>query len=340
MNDSLAGKFRAMVRVGHGMRFSLLDRSRTRHGHPETAALHHSVDRAIAAEGAGYERFWVAEHHAVPGIASGSPAVLLSAIGARTARIRLGSGGVMLPNHRPLLVAEQFRMLEALYPGRVDLGVGRSLGFTEPVRHALGRLEADSDSFAREIAEVRAYLEGAAPLTARPDDAGDVPLFVLATGSGVDTAAALGLPVVIGGPILDSPDLPARLAAYRRAFRPHRGGAPEVIVSLDALIADTDEAARELALPEIWAMARSRSTGVFEALEPVARIRAMTWSATETRRMEHGLATTVAGSAHTVRRWIEQILERTGAQEILATSSTFDREALRASDVRLADLLH
>lgn len=321
------------------MRLSLLDRSRTRHDQPESAALGHLVERAIAAEREGYERFWVAEHHTVPGIASGSPAVLLAAIGARTSRIRLGSGGVMLPNHRPLVVAEQFRMLAGLYPGRVDLGLGRSLGFTEPVRQALGRLEADPDSFARETAEVREYLEGTAPLTARPDDVGDVPLFVLATGTGMGTAAELGLPVVIGGPILDSPELPERLASYRRAFRAHRGSVPHVLVSLDALIADTDDEALELALPEIWAMARSRSTGVFEALEPVARIRATSWSPSESRRVEQGLATTVAGSASTVRRRIEQILERTGAQEILATGSTYDREALRDSDRELAGVL-
>ncbi|MGP5005870.1 MsnO8 family LLM class oxidoreductase [Brachybacterium tyrofermentans] len=321
------------------MRLSLLDRSRTRHGRPEGAALEHSVERAIAAESAGYERFWVAEHHTVPGIASGSPAVLLAAIGARTSRIRLGSGGVMLPNHRPLVVAEQFRMLAALYSGRIDLGVGRSLGFTEPVRHALGRLEASPKSFAQEIAEVRDHLEGTAPLTARPDEVGEVPLFVLATGSGMDTAADLGLPVVIGGPILDFPELPARLDSYRGAFRSHRGSAPEIVVSLDPLIADTDDEALELALPEIWAMARSRSTGVFDSLEPVARIRATTWSSSESRRVEKGLATTVAGSASTVRRRIEQILERTGAQEVLATGSTYDRDALSASDRDLARVL-
>lgn len=321
------------------MRLSLLDRSRTRDDHPESAALEHSVHRVIEVEQLGYERFWVAEHHAVPGIASGSPAVLLAAVGARTSRIRLGSGGVMLPNHRPLVVAEQFRMLAALHPGRVDLGLGRSLGFTEPVRHALGRLEADPDSFAREIEEVRGYLEDSAPLTARPADAGEVPLFVLATGSGIDTAAELGLPVVLGGPFLDSPELPERLEAYRRAFRPHRGSAPQVIVSVDALIADTDAEARELALPEVWAMARSRTTGEFGPLEPVARIRGAVLSEREARRVQRGLDAAVAGSAQTVRRRIEQLLERTGAQEVLATGATYDREALAASDRELARLL-
>lgn len=321
------------------MRLSLLDRSRTRHGHPQAVALERSVQRAVEVEQLGYERFWVAEHHAVPGIASGSPAVLLAAIGARTERIRLGSGGVMLPNHRPLLVAEQFRMLAALSPGRIDLGVGRSLGFTEPVRRALGRLEASSEAFADEIAEVRDYLEDSAPLTARPADAGEVALFVLATGAGVETAAELGLPVVIGGPFLDSPELPDRLAAYRRAFRPHRGSSPQIIVSVDVLIADTDAVARQLALPEVWAMVHSRSTGEFGVLEPVARIRERALKDREVRRIEQGLDAAVAGSAQTVRRRLEQLLERTGAQEILATGATFDREALSASDRELARLL-
>ena len=321
------------------MRLSLLDRSRTRADHPQTAALEHSVRRAVEVEQLGYDRFWVAEHHAVPGIASGSPAVLLAAIGARTSRIRLGSGGVMLPNHRPLVVAEQFRMLAGLHPDRIDLGVGRSLGFTGPVRRALGRLQASPEDFAREIAELRAHLEDAAPLTARPADAGEVPLFVLATGSGVDTAARLGLPVVLGGPFLDSPELPERLAAYRRAFRPHRGSAPQVLVSVDALIADTDAEARELALPEAWAMARSRSTGEFGPLEPVARIRDVEKGPRELRRLERGLDAAVAGSARTAARRLEQLLERTGAQEVLATGATYDREAQSASDAELARLL-
>lgn len=321
------------------MRLSLLDRCRTRRGHPPSAALGHTRDRAIDAERLGYERFWVAEHHAVPGIASGSPAVLLAGIGARTQRIRLGSGGVMLPNHRPLVVAEQFLMLEALHPGRIDLGLGRTLGFTAPVREALGRSEADADSFAREVEQLREHLEGTAALTAQPAGTSPPALFVLATGSGMDTAAALGLPAVIGGPLIDSPELEERLARYRRRFRPHRGSEPEVILSLDLLIADTEAEARDLALPEVWAMARSRSTGFFDVLESVEEIRATSMSEKEAARVEEGLSRTAAGTAGAVRRRLEQLLERTGAEEILSTASTYDREALADSDARLAALL-
>lgn len=325
------------------MKLSLLDRSRTRAGHSDAAALTHTVERAVAAERAGYHRFWVAEHHGVPGIASGSPAVLLAAIGARTQAIRLGSGGVMLPHHQPIVVAEQFLVLAALHPGRVDLGVGRSLGFTEPVRRALRRSVEAPDTFADDISELRDFLERTAPVTARPAVEETVPLFVLATGRGLAVAAELGLPVVVGGPVLDDPALTQSLAGYRDAFRPHCDSRPHVTLSLDVLVADTDAQARELALPEVWAMAQSRRTGFFGALEPVASIaeqlRDERTSGKQRDRIEQGLDRVTAGSAQTVRRRLEQLAERSGADELLVSGSTYDRDALAASDATLAQLL-
>lgn len=320
------------------MRLSLLDRSRTRVGRPEAEGLTGSIERAVNAEQLGYDRFWVAEHHAVPGIASGSPPVLLAAIGARTDRIRLGSAGVMLPHHQPLVVAEQFLMLEALHPGRMDLGLGRSLGFTAPVREALRDHEADT--FEDDLRALRAYLDGDAAVTARPQAPGRIPMYVLATGRGTVIAARLGLPVVIGGPILAEPRLDEVLAAYRRDFRPSPGvERPYVVVSLDVTVADDDATARELALPEAWAMARSRQTGEFPPLEPVADIRRQAWTTQVTNRVEATLDRAVAGSPQTVRRALEQLAERTGADELLASTSTYDREALFASDQSLRDLV-
>jgi luciferase family oxidoreductase group 1 len=321
------------------VRFSLLDRSRTRAGRPEAAALTHTVERAVEAERLGYARFWVAEHHGVPGIASGAPAVLLAAIGARTAGIRLGSGGVMLPNHQPLVVAEQFLVLAGLHPGRVDLGLGRSLGFTAPVRRALRRPDDEPDTFADDVAEVRSYLERTAPVTARPLVDEPLPLFLLATGRGLEVAARLGLPVVLGGPVLSRPELGDLLAAYRRDFRPHRDGRPSVTVSVDVLVADTDAEARELALPEVWAMVRARRTGVFDALEPVAAIRERRWDDQDADRVARGLDAVVAGGPATVRRRLEELADRTGADELLASGATYDRAALTASDAALAALL-
>ncbi len=295
--------------------------------------------RAVHAEQVGYDRFWVAEHHAVPGIASGAPAVLLAAIGARTDRIRIGSGGVMLPLHQPVVVAEQFLVLEALHPGRVDLGLGRSLGFTPPVRRALRRDHDDADTFEDDLVELRGYLEGTADVTARPATGRPVPMHLLATGRGLEVAARLGLPVVVGGPILDSDELPDVLARYRRSFVAHEGSAPRVTISLDVVLADDDATARELALPEAWAMAVSRQTGEFPPLESVAAIRAATWSSQVRRRVESSLDRAVAGSPTTVRRRLESLAERTGADELLASTSTHDRDALLASDRMLGEVV-
>ncbi|GAA3602450.1 MsnO8 family LLM class oxidoreductase [Kineosporia mesophila] len=318
------------------LRLSLLDRSRTRAGHLEGDALVHSIQRAQRAERYGYERFWAAEHHAVPGIASGAPAVLLAAVGARTSTIRIGSGGVMLPNHQPLVVAEQWLMLAALFPGRVDLGLGRSLGFTAPVRRAL-RQEAGTDTFAADITETLAYLRGTADVTAHPAAPEPIAVFVLATGAGIGIAASLGLPVVIGGPILANPELPELLTTYRTQFRGDAGAS--VIISAEVLIADTPEQARELALPEAWAMARSRQTGVFPALEPVSAIRSRPMTGRLAERVDAHLAGMIWGTRQSVAAHLEGLAERTGAHELLASGATFDRDALDASDAELASLL-
>ncbi|MBD3924641.1 MsnO8 family LLM class oxidoreductase [Nocardioides cavernae] len=321
------------------MKLSLLDRSRNRVGLPDAEALEATVARAVHAEQVGYDRFWVAEHHAVPGIASGTPAVLLAAIGARTDRIRIGSGGVMLPLHQPLVVAEQFLVLDALHPGRVDLGLGRSLGFTPPVRRALRRDHEDGDTFEDDLEELRGYLEGTAEVTARPSTGRPVPMHVLATGRGLEVASRLGLPVVVGGPVLESAELPDALARYRRGFRPHRGSEPRVTVSLDVLVSDDDATGRELALPEAWAMARSRQTGEFPPLESIRAVREESWPSQVRRRVEASLDRAVAGSPATVRRRLDALAEATGADELLASGSTPDRDALLASDLMLADLL-
>lgn len=245
----------------------------------------------------------------------------------------------MLPNHQPLVVAEQFLVLAGLHPGRVDLGVGRSVGFTPPVRRALRREADQPDTFADDVAELRGYLEGTGTVTARPALDEQVPLHLLATGHGIEVAAHLGLPVVVGGPVLGGPDIAERLRRYRREFRPHRASVPTVTVALDVLVADTDQEARDLALPEVWALARSRRTGVFEALEPVEQVRDARWDEQDRRRVDAGLDAVLAGSAATVRRRLEELVERVGADEVLASGSTFDRDALAASDAGLASLL-
>ncbi|MGY2074360.1 MsnO8 family LLM class oxidoreductase [Blastococcus sp. SYSU DS0828] len=319
---------------------SLLDRSRTRIGEPDAAALQGSVARAVHAEQLGFERFWVAEHHGVPGIAGAAPAVVLAAVAGRTTTIRLGSAGVMLPHHQPLVVAEQFATLSAFAPGRVDLGLGRSPGFTAPVRRALR--EADRD-FPADLAELRAYLTGAAEITLHPQPVGPVPLHVLATGRGLQVAAELGLPVIVGGPLLGLAGDPepglAALAEYRRTFRPSgQQPVPRVAISLDVLVADTPAEAADLLLPEAWAMARARTTGTFPALEPVAAVRAAHRTPRQQQYLEETAAAAVAGTPAQVESRLAELLDRTGAAELVAAGSTFDRAALAASDASLAAL--
>lgn len=337
---SLLWKSPAPDVVDPDVMLSLLDRSRTRSGTPDSVGLTGSIERAVRAEALGYHRFWVAEHHAVPGIANGSPAVLLAAIGAHTARIRLGSGGIMLPNHQPFVVAEQLLMLEALYPGRIDAGMGRSLGFTPPVRAALRQDDMAGERFGDDLEELRSYLDATAGVTVRPATSHRVPLYVLATGKGLEIAARLGLPAVVGGPLLAGDGPVEALDRYRRDFRPsERAQHPSVIVSLDVMVADDDATARELMLPEAWAMARSRQTGEFGPLEPVSSILGHSWTSQLRSRVEQTLASAVHGSPATVRKGLERLVERTGAAEVLASTSTYDREALNASDAALRDLL-
>ncbi|MBW0102237.1 MsnO8 family LLM class oxidoreductase [Pseudonocardia sp. KRD-291] len=307
------------------MRLSLLDRSRTRSGEPDSAALHHTLERARRAERLGYHRFWVAEHHAVPGIASGSPPVLMAAVAGATERVRVGSGGIMLPNHQPLVVAEQLAMLSALYPGRIDAGIGRTPGFTEPVRRALRSGGADDARFGADLDELRGYLDGTAAVTVRPRIDRSVPLYLLATGAGLAVAGDRGLPVVVGGPVLDD-------RAALQDYRNRAGPDAHLVVSADVLIGDPD-----LALSEAWALAAARTTGEFPPLEPPDPHRRMTER--QRRDLDRALSRTIAGDEDTVAERLDALVERTGADELLVTSSTWDVDALAESDARLAAVL-
>ena len=176
-------------------------------------------------------------------------------------------------------------------------------------------------------------------MTARPSSERRVPMYVLATSRGVELAAQLGLPVVVGGPLLGTDQLDQALKRYRRDFRPYEASSPYVIVSLDIFIADDAESARRLALPEAWAMARSRQTGEFPPLEAVPDIEATPRSAQVERRVDDWLASAVTGSPATVRRRLERLIQSTGADEVMSSASTYDREALFASDAILPGLL-
>ncbi|MEV5798332.1 LLM class flavin-dependent oxidoreductase [Streptomyces collinus] len=321
-------------------RFSVLDRSRTREGDPPAQALRDTVALAREAEALGYHRFWVSEHHGVPGVAGSAPTVLAAAVAAATGTIRVGTGGVMLPNHQPLVVAEQFGVLEALFPGRIDMGLGRSVGFTDGVRRALGRGREDAEDFAAQLDELLGWFAGTSPtgVHARPAEGLRVPPFVLAMGEGARIAARAGLPMVIG-------DLRGRermlrgVEEYRSLFRPSPWAPePYVIVSGTVAVAGTAEEARRLLVPEAWAVAYSRTHGTFPPLAPAEAVLERAMTAKERGFYESGLGGHIAGTGDQVAHELESVLKETGADEVLVTTSGHDRAALLDSYRRLAAL--
>ncbi|TJZ51133.1 MsnO8 family LLM class oxidoreductase [Streptomyces piniterrae] len=323
-------------------RFSILDRSRTIEGGPEAAALRDTVALARRAEELGYHRFWVSEHHSVPGVAGSAPTVLAAAVASATSAIRVGTGGVMLPNHRPLVVAEQFGVLESLFPGRIDMGLGRSVGFTGGIRRALGTEKDATEDFGARLAELLGYFTGAQTVHpqvhARPAEGLRVPAFVLATGAGAQIAAAAGLALVIGDfrapkKMLDAID------SYRAGFRPSAfWDRPYVVISGTVAVAGTREAARRLLVPEARSLAYSRVHGVFPPLLPVAEALSggEGMSARERGFYEDALRGHVHGTEDEVAEALGALIDRSGADEALVTTSTSDRAALLESYERLA----
>ncbi|MER6997872.1 MsnO8 family LLM class oxidoreductase [Streptomyces sp. NPDC000410] len=326
-----------MTSVIASTRFSVLDRSRTREGHDGPQALRDTVRLAREVEALGYHRFWVSEHHGVPGVAGSAPTVLAAAVAAATSAIRVGTGGVMLPNHQPLVVAEQFGVLESLFPGRIDMGLGRSVGFTDGVRRALGRDKGDAEDFAGQLAELLAYFDGTHPqVRARPSEGLRVPPFVLATGEGAGIAAAAGVPLVVGD-LKGREQLLRAVDRYRSGFRPSPWAErPYVVVAGTVAVAGSEEEARRLLIPEAWSLAYSRTHGTFPPLEPAGSIEERPMTAKEREFYESALRGQIHGTEEQVTDALEAVIKDSGADEVLVTTSTYDREGLLDSFRRLA----
>jgi luciferase family oxidoreductase group 1 len=321
-------------------RFSVLDRSRTREGHEGPEALRDTVRMAQEVERLGYHRIWVSEHHGVPGVAGSAPTVLAAAVASATRTIRVGTGGVMLPNHQPLVVAEQFGVLESLFPGRIDMGLGRSVGFTDGVRKALGRDKDDAGDFAGQLEELLGWFRGtsATGVHARPAEGLTVPPFVLAMGEGATIAARAGLPMVIGD-LRNREKMLRGIDHYRGTFRPSAWASePYVVISGTIAVAGTPHEARRLLLPEAWSMAHSRTHGTFPPLPPAERVEALRMSDKERGFYESGLRGHIVGTEDEVADALETVLKDSGADEVLVTTSTHDREALLDSYERLAGI--
>ena len=313
---------------------SVLDLIPIREGSDVSQALQEAGELAATAEAAGYKRFWVAEHHATAGVAGGAASVVLAHIGHATSTIRIGAGGIMLPNHNPFVIAEQFGTLDALFPDRVDLGLGRAPGAAAIIAQALRKnLHQASEYFPQDVVELRALLTGDVdlPIVATPGLGANVELWMLGSSLfGAQLAARLGLPYAFASHF--APDhLDAALAAYRSQFRPSAAlDRPHAMAAMTVIAGETDEEAALLASSQDQAFVRLRSGDPGKLPPPVPGYRD---SLPESARamLEHLEQARAVGSAATVSRRISQFLERTGADEIIVSGATYDPAARQRS---------
>jgi luciferase family oxidoreductase group 1 len=322
---------------------SVLELAPVVEGSSPAEALRNSLDLAQAVERLGYQRFWVAEHHNMPGIASSSPAVLLAHVASVTSTIRVGSGGVMLPNHAPLTVVEQFGMLEAFHPGRVDLGIGRAPGTDPLTARALRRSGASlqADDFPEQLVELFGFFRGEFPpdhpyrsVQATPGIGYEPALWLLGSSDYSATAAGqLGLPFSFAYHFAAERVMSA-LDAYRTAFRPVADlDAPYAMLGVTVVCAETDEQARWLAAPGALAILRLRSgrPGRYPTPEEAARYR---FTPAEKEFVRSFTASHVVGSPETVRRGLQELVERTGADELMLSTMVSDhRERIRSFEL-------
>jgi luciferase family oxidoreductase group 1 len=299
-------------------------------------ALHNSLDLAQHAEQWGYKRFWLAEHHNVTGIASAATAVVIGYVAAGTRTIRVGSGGIMLPNHAPLIIAEQFGTLEALYPGRIDLGLGRAPGTDQLTVRALRRHPSSAESFPQDVLELQAFLGDLRPgqaIQAVPGTGSHVPLWILGSSLfGAQLAASLGLPFAFASHFAPDALLQA-LQIYRAEFQPsEQMQRPYAMVGVNVIAAEGDEGPRlftslQQAVTDMFRGTRGRLPPPIDDIETY-------WSPPEKNQVSKMLSRSFVGSPETVRHGLEDFIEETHADELIVTSAIYDHAArLRSYEI-------
>jgi luciferase family oxidoreductase group 1 len=323
--------------------FSVLDLSPVPMGSDVSQALRNTLDLARKCEAWGYGRFWLAEHHSMPGIASAATSVVIGHVAAGTARIRVGAGGIMLPNHSPLVIAEQFGTLEALFPGRIDLGLGRAPGSDQTTARALRRnLSSDPEEFPQDVMELMNYFGPAMPgqrVRAVPGTGLKVPLWILGSSLfGAQVAAALGLPFAFASHFAPAAMMDA-MAIYRSRFRPSAQlQQPYVMLGFNVFAADTDPQAQLLATSMQQAFVNLR-TGMPTELPPPVEGYLQRLAPAARAMLDEVLSCTAIGSPQTVRSGISGFIERTRPDELIVTSQVFDHAARLRSFEIAADIL-
>lgn len=316
------------------IKLSVLDLVTVREGGTVGEALADTAALAQTAEAAGYNRFWVAEHHAMDGVAGGATSVVLAHVGAATRTIRIGAGGIMLPNHNPFVIAEQFGTLDALYPGRIDLGLGRAPGADMRIAQALRKdLARVSEYFPQDVVELRALFTGEPelPIRATPGLGAAVQMWILGSSLfGAQLAAALGLPYAFASHF--APDyLDSALELYRKQFRPSAAlDRPHVMAAMTMIAADSDEEAQLLgtSMDQSFVALRSGNPGRLKPPLPGYR---QTLPPSQLAMLEHMRQASAVGSPVTVERELAKFLERTQADEIIVSGATYDPAARRRS---------
>lgn len=316
---------------------SVLDLVSMREGGTAADALRETAAAAKAAEDAGYKRYWTAEHHGMGGLVGGAVSVVLAHIGHATSKIRIGSGGVMLPNHNPLVIAEQFGTLNAMFPGRIDLGLGRAPGADSRIAHALRKdIHQAAEHFPQDVIELRAYFGDQAELPFKAPVAKNAPIEMWMLGSslfGAHLAGLLGLPYAFASHF--APALLDRaLVTYRENFRPSETLAePHVMVAMTVLAADTDEEADYLAtsMDQSTIAFRSGNVSGGTGLKPPVEGYRETLYPHELAMLEQMRAVRAVGGPETIRREVTAFIERTGANELIIGGSVYDQDARHKS---------
>jgi luciferase family oxidoreductase group 1 len=309
---------------------SVLDLSPILEGSDAAQSFKNTRDLAQHAEGWGYRRYWMAEHHGMPGVASAATAVLIGHVAAATHTMRVGAGGIMLPNHAPLVIAEQFGTLASLFPGRIDLGLGRAPGSDPVTARALRRtLASDADEFPQDVVELMGYFSGQPPQAVRavPGLGLDVPIWILGSSLfGAQLAAALGLPFAFASHFAPAMMMQA-IRVYRDSFRPSTQLArPHVMLGFNVFAADTDEEAEFRATSMQQAFVNLRSGRPTKLPPPVAGYRERLDGPLKAM-LEQVLACSAVGGPDAVRQAMRAFVERTGADELMVTCQMYDHAA-------------
>ncbi|MET0344486.1 MAG: LLM class flavin-dependent oxidoreductase [Polyangiales bacterium] len=319
------------------MRISVLDLSPITAGSDAATALRNTLDLARHAERLGFTRFWLAEHHGMPGVASAATAVVIAHVAAGTERIRIGAGGIMLPNHAPLVIAEQFGTLASLHRGRIDLGLGRARGSDPIPPRALRRTGVESESFPEDVLELMAWFEPAQPgqrVMAVPGAGVEVPLWILGSSLfGAELAARLSLPYAFASHFAPAQLMDA-LALYRAHFQPsEQQPKPYAMPGLQVVAAETDDEARRLFTSVQQAFLQLRRGRPGPLPPPVD---ALPLTREDQAMLDHALSCAVVGSPETVARGLAAFRARTGADELMISSPVFDHAARLRSFAMIA----